>query len=101
MPRKPGYDPQKIARILAVMVKYPEGLWLRKLAREAGMTHATAGKYISGPLAPMIEITALGEKPLLKVVRLKPAVVQKLSEGMTIEQVMRLMNILEKAIKES
>ena len=101
MPREPGYDPQRIARILAILAKHPEGIWLRKLAQESGMTHATVGKYVDGPLAPVVEVTALGEKPLLKVVRLKPAVQQKLGEGLTLEQVMRLMNLIGKVVKES
>ncbi len=101
MPRKPGYDPQRIARILAILAKHPEGIWLRKLALEAGMTHATVGKYVDGPLAPVVEVTALGEKPLLKVVRLKTTVFQKLEEGQSLDQVIRLMALLDKAVKKS
>jgi hypothetical protein len=99
MARRPGYAPQRIASILAVLAKHPEGIWMRKLESEAGLDKKTIRRYIEGPLAPVVEVTALGEKPLLKVVRLKPAVFQRLGEGQNLEQVIRLMGLIERSKK--
>ena len=99
MPRPKGEDTKKIAAILNVLAKYPEGIWIRRLAKEAGVHPTTATRYVEGPLAPMVEISSLGEKPLLKVVRLKPIVLQRLEEGMSFGQIMRLLNVIQEASK--
>lgn len=102
MARPQRADPKKIAAILTVLAKYEEGIWIRKLAKEAGIHPTTATKYVEGPLAPMVEISSLGSpdgKTLLRVVRLKSIVFQRLAEGMSLAQVMRLLSVLEKVKK--
>jgi hypothetical protein len=102
MPRPKGVDPAKMASIFKVLTKYPEGTWIRRLAKEAGVHPTTATKYVEGPLAPMVEISSLGSgegRPLLKVVRLKPIVLQRLEEGLTFEQIMRLLQVIREARK--
>jgi DNA-binding IclR family transcriptional regulator len=100
MSRPKGESPTKIASILGILAKYPEGVWIRKLAREANMHPTTATKYVEGSLKAMIEVSSLGEKPLLKVVRLKPSVFQRLEEGMSLSQIMRVFSAIQQASKQ-
>ncbi|MEM7813595.1 MAG: helix-turn-helix domain-containing protein [Candidatus Aenigmatarchaeota archaeon] len=102
MGRKAGYNPKTIASLMAILASKPEGLWLRRLAKEAGLHPSTVSKYLAGPLKPFIESSSLGapgEKPLLIVVRLKPVVLQRLAEGASIADIMKLLSLIETASK--
>ena len=96
MGRKPGLDEKKIASIVSVLSRYPEGLWLRKLAEETGLTHATVAKYIGSALKPLVEDTSLGSgaKPLLRVIRLKPAVLEELQNGKDLQHIMKILHMM-------
>ena len=101
MARRPGYNTKKIEAILIILASNPDGLWLRRLAREAKLSTTTVSKYITGPLHPLVDIVNLGEeKPFLRVVRLKSAVFQKLQEGQSIGNLLRVYTLIEKAKKE-
>jgi hypothetical protein len=96
MGRKPGLDERKVASIVGVLSRYPDGIWLRKLAEETGLNHATVAKYVDRVLKLLIEDTRLGSgaKPLLRVIRLKPAVLEELAKGKDLQQIMKILQMM-------
>lgn len=100
MGRKKGFDERKIAKIVTVLAANPDGIWLRRVAKETGYSPATVAHYIKTVLAPLIEDTSLGasgsSKPLLRVLRLKPFVFEKLREGRDIRQIMKILRLINK-----
>lgn len=99
MGRKRGFDEKKIGTIIGILYANPDGIWIRRISREAGLHHNTVSKYAGTVLKPLIEDTSLaGEKrPMLRVIRLKPFVTQKLAEGRNIQQILKLLKIMEQA----
>ncbi|MDI6720827.1 MAG: hypothetical protein QMD85_00450 [Candidatus Aenigmarchaeota archaeon] len=99
MGRKPGLSGEKIGRIFNVLVANPDGLWLRELSRRCGCTHATISRYIdNSSLKPLLLDDSIGkpEKPALRVIRLKPFVIERLQEGKDINQIMKLLRLMSK-----
>ena len=98
MGRKKGLDNRKIALILGALARNPDGIWLRRIAKEAGITPATVGHYIDTVLKPLVDDTTLGEagKPFLRVIKLKPFVLERLEHGQDIKQLMKTLNLLQK-----
>ena len=98
MGRKKGFDNKKIAAILGVLASNPDGLWLRGIARETNMHPLTVSRYIDKILKPLVEDVSLGGsgKPLLRVIKLKPFVIERLSEGKDINQIMRMLNLMNR-----
>lgn len=97
MGRKKGFDNRKIVAIVGVLVNNPDGLWLRNIARETGLHPLTVSKYLDTILRPLVEETSLRseKKPILRVIKLKPFVLEKLQEGRNIQQVLRLLRLME------
>ena len=93
-----GFDKEKIGKIIGILASNPDGIWIRQIARDTGIHHSTVTKYIDTLLQPMIEDVSLGGhgKPLLRVIRLKPFVLERLQEGKTIDQVMKLLHLMDK-----
>jgi hypothetical protein len=98
MGRKKGFDEKKIRTIVGVLVSHPEGLWLRRIAKETGYSPMTVSHYLETVLAPLIEDVSLGGegKPLLRVVRLKAFVVERLGQGQDLRQIMKLLKMFSK-----
>ncbi|MBI4895121.1 MAG: hypothetical protein HY831_01380 [Candidatus Aenigmarchaeota archaeon] len=99
--RKPGSDPRKVRNIVQVLVNHQEGVWIRQIAKEAKLHPSTTTKYVEGVLAPMVDITLLGSetgKTLLKVVKLKPIVVEKLEQGQKMSEILRFLELLNKSL---
>ena len=99
--RKPGPDPETARKIIQVLINNPDGVWIRELGKQAGVHPTTATKYVEGVLAPMVDIQLLGsnsEKPLLKVVKLKTIVIEKLEQGQKISEILRFLDILKRSI---
>ena len=95
MGRKPGYDTKKIAAIIGVLASHPDGLWLRRIAREAKLHHLTVSRYADSILKPLIEDTSLGgPKPLVRVIKLKTVVLEKLAGGKDIQKIMKLLQTM-------
>lgn len=87
---------------MAILASKPEGIWIRRMAKEAKVHPSTVSRYVAGPLKPFVETSALGSpdsRPLLIVVRLKPIVLQRLAEGASLADVMRLFSLIETASK--
>lgn len=95
--RKKGFDEKKIGKIISVLAANPDGIWLRRIAKEAKISPSTATLYVEGILATLVEDTSLGTgKPLLRVIRLKPFVLEKLQEGRDIRQIMKILRLMGK-----
>ena len=98
MGRKPGLNSQKIARIFGVLAANPDGVWLRDLARQCKCTHATISRYIvNSSVSPLLIDQTVGnpEKPALRYIRLKPFVLERLQEGKSLDQIMRMLRVME------
>jgi len=98
MGRKKGFDEKKILSIVQVLLANQDGIWLRQIAKETGLSPATVGKYLDTVLKPLVEESSLGrsEKPLLRVIRLKPFVIERLQEGKTLADIMKILRLLDK-----
>ncbi|HLC67630.1 MAG TPA: hypothetical protein VJI12_01985 [archaeon] len=98
MGRKKGFNEGKIRIIVATLAANPDGMWLRRISRETGYSPATVAHYLETVLAPLIEDVSLGSggKPLLRVVRLKQAVLERLQSGQDIRQIMRLIKMFSR-----
>lgn len=97
MGRKKGFDEKKISRIVTVLAANPDGIWLRRIAKESGYSPTTVSHYIGTILAPLLDDVSLGAgKPLLRVVKLKPFVLEKLQEGRDIRQIMKILRLMGK-----
>ena len=71
-------DLSKISRIIRVLLKYPEGVWIRRISRESKLPVSTVHFYIDNVLGDLIEnIGARDRKGKffgLRIVKLKPKV---------------------------
>ncbi|MEM7819529.1 MAG: hypothetical protein QXD48_01730 [Candidatus Aenigmatarchaeota archaeon] len=98
MGRKKGFDNKKIGIIISILLANPDGIWLRRIAEEAKLSPATVAHYIETVLVPFVEDVSIGKegKPLLRVIRLKPFVAERLKEGKSLNQIMKFLGILRK-----
>ena len=98
MGRKKGFDEKKIVSIVRVLLSNPEGLWLRQIAKKTDLAPSTVAKYLDSALRPLVEESQLGEveKPLLRVVKLKPFVIERLQEGKSLADIMKILRLLSK-----
>jgi len=96
MGRKKGFDKRKISAIMAVLANNPDGLWLRRIAEETGIHHSTVAKYIDTLLEPLVEDVSLGGsgKPLLRVIRLKPFVIERLQQGESLDKILKVLKLM-------
>jgi hypothetical protein len=97
MGRKKGFDKKKIIAIVSVLANNPDGLWLRRIAEETKLHPSTVTKYIDTLLKPLLEDISLGGsgKPLLRVIRLKPMVIERLQKGQSIDQIMKILKLMD------
>ena len=93
MGRKPGFDQKKAENIVKVLARHPDGIWVRRIAEEAALHPTTVTKYLEGILSPLVEDVSLAgrERPILRIVRLKTYVIERLQEGKTVEEIMKLL----------
>ena len=99
MGRKPGLNGEKIGRIISILAANTDGLWLRELARKCGFTHATVSRYVtSPPLKALILDDSVGkpDKPALRLIRLKPFVIERLQQGQDINQIVKFTKLMNK-----
>lgn len=80
-----NYDFKKIKKIVEVLLKNPDGLWLRKLSRESGVPLSTVHYYLDSILGNVVEnVGARDEEGKffgVRIIRLKKGVFRKLSNG--------------------
>lgn len=91
-----GSDQQKLAVVVKILAENPEGIWLRKIAKKAGLHPTTVGNYMDSVLSPLIEDVSLGsdQKPIIRVIKLKASVMRRLEEGATLRQILQLSSVL-------
>ncbi len=95
--RPGGPDPKKAMLIIKILYENPEGLWLREIAKRAKIHPSTVSHYIDTVLAPLVEDTKLGrEKPILRVIKLKPFIIDKLSRGESLSDTLRYLRLVNK-----
>jgi DNA-binding IclR family transcriptional regulator len=96
MGRKKGFDKRKVTAIISVLANNPDGLWLRRIAQETKLHPSTVTKYIDTLLKPMVEDVSLGGsgKPLLRVIRLKSLVLERLQKGERLDQIMKVLKLM-------
>jgi len=96
MPRKKGFDKGKIMSIIGVLVNNPDGIWLRRIAKETKLHPSTVTKYIDTLLKPLVEDVSLGGsgKPLLRVIKLKPFVLERLQQGKSLDKIMKILKLM-------
>ena len=95
--RPGGPDPKKIMLIVKILYDNQEGLWLREIANRARLHPSTVSHYIETFLAPIVEDRKLGEeKPILRMIRLKPLVIEKISQGESLPNILRYLKLMEK-----
>jgi DNA-binding IclR family transcriptional regulator len=99
MGRKPGFDTAKINVIITALYENQEGLWIRRLAKVTGLHPSTVTKYVEGAISSLVDVRVLGEKPMLKVVSLKPIVLQKLEEGQKIGDILKYLKMINRALE--
>jgi len=68
MPKK-GIDKEKIKKIRNVLRKNIQGLWVREIARKAGLDKSTVSIYLSKYMKNEVEITSISG--LVKIYKLK------------------------------
>jgi DNA invertase Pin-like site-specific DNA recombinase len=71
MGRKPGPDKDKIKKIKSVLAKYPNGLWVREIARKASLTKSTVSLYLEKHMKDDVEDVFTSGNGWIKIVRLK------------------------------
>lgn len=72
MPRPKGPDLEKIKKIRKVLLKNPNGLWIREIARKTSLDDSTISRYLAGYMKGEIKNTFPNVKgKLIKVVKLK------------------------------
>ena len=96
--RPPGPDYRKIERILEALMRFPDGLWLRKLSHESRIPLSTVHYYIERVLNPFIESVGATDEDGhffgVRVIKLKPGVLKKLNSGLTIRQLLKMNEIV-------
>jgi len=97
MGRKPGFDQRTVHAIFQALIAHPEGIWLRRIAQETHLHPSTVTKYVDRVLRPLVDDTTLGDKkPFLRVIRLKPVVLEKVQEGKNLEQILKVLAVMNK-----
>jgi len=68
MPKK-GFDEGKVKKIRSVLKNNPQGLWVREIARRAGLDKSTVSIYLSSYMREDVEVLSISG--LVKIYKLK------------------------------
>lgn len=94
MPR-PKYDKNTVESLLKVLVNHPDGVWLSKLAKEADIPISTTAYYMDNQLSDLVFERSFGDKkPVIRVISLRPRVLESLKKGVSFDRIVRLMKII-------
>ncbi len=98
MGRKKGFDAKKISSIISILLKNQNGIWIREIGRQTSLHPTTVTKYIEGVLSSLVEDVSLGntDKHLLRVIKLKPFVIERLEQGQSLDKIMKMLNLMNK-----
>lgn len=70
MPRRKRPDIEKIKLIKEVLIRNPEGLWIREIARKTGLDKSLVSRYLAEHMQNEIEEVYSVKGKLIKIVRL-------------------------------
>ena len=90
-----GINTAKLSKLVRALYENSDGLWVRELSRRSGLASSTVHHYLN-LLSPLLEETGLGERPLIRVVKFRPEVMKRLDRGMTISELVKMLDILRK-----
>ena len=92
-------DLKKIKKILLILVKNPEGLWIRQISRETGIALSTTHYYINQVVDGFIENIGVKDKKGqyfgVRIIRLK----QKIRENIEKEGLEKVYQFLKMSNK--
>jgi hypothetical protein len=90
--RPKGVDMRKVLKVINVLVNEPQGLWLREISKRCNIHPTTISNYANTILSPLLEDVSLGkdEKPILRVLRLKNWVFERLEKGEDISKILSI-----------
>lgn len=71
MGRRKGPDEEKIKKILEVLKRNPQGLWIREIARQAKLSKTTVHRYLTEFMDNEIEEVVTVKGGLVKFIKLK------------------------------
>ena len=75
----------RISKIIAVLASNPEGLWLRSLSQKTKIPPGTLHRYLEKDLSDIVDNLGVkddsGRHFGLRIVKLKPRILDILSEG--------------------
>ena len=78
-------DKKKISKLLRVLIKHPEGLWLRQISKDTKIAPSTVHYYINQTLSEIVENIGVKDKKGkyfgLRIVRLKPKIIENAEKG--------------------
>lgn len=91
-------DEDKIEKLINTLRKYPQGIWLRKLSRESGVSLSTVHYYINNVIDSFI--VSKGAKDSdgnyfgIRLIKLKDGVKNHLESGRSITYLMKTKDLL-------
>ncbi len=101
MGRRKGPDINKIALIVKALYEYRNGLWIRQLSRICRIPLSTTSYYVDKVLRPILEDARIGdETTILRVIKLKDGIIEKLDDGENINSIIKYMSVLKKIYSE-
>lgn len=68
MPKK-GFDKEKVEKIKDILRENPQGLWVREIARKAGLDKSTVSIYLSKYMKSEVEVLSISG--LVKIYKLR------------------------------
>ena len=84
---------KSIVRIIEVLMSFPQGIWLRRLSKEAKIPPSTLHYYLSHQLSQLTQSTGAkneeGNYFGIRVIRLKSGVLRRLTQGERIEDLIK------------
>ena len=87
------YDLEKVKKIIRVLLRNPDGIWLRKLSRDSKLPLSTVHYYVENVLKNIVEnIGARDEEGRffgVRIIKLKTGVFNRLSESKMSESALR------------
>ena len=73
-------DKQKLERILSILVKYPDGIWVRKIGKETALSPSTVEYYLHHTISGIIDNIGVKDKKGryfgLRIIKLKPNIIE-------------------------
>ncbi len=94
-------DKLKLEKFLNVLVKHPEGLWVRKIAKETHISPSTVEYYLQHILSGIIDNIGVKDNKDryfgLRIIKLKPKIIESIKkEGF--EKVYKYLEFSKKGI---